>query len=563
MNESSLSDAAPMLQPSPEQFPTNDENGAGSQKGVPGEVGSFDITERVMKILKDITIKAPNLFQRVEQEVFPLIVNADDTVRGDVFRTIKTRFDLLMKDMRLLEARFSHFEIQTKLNTLAERQSTIMTPERVEKAKQRLMSPFLIDELQGDFEAIGIVGEYDIATVLYLIYQSARMKQPLHVIVKGMSSGGKTTVAHLVLSLLPGDCKLLLASISPRGFDYLDDALTRDKVVYIQEFEGLEAALSTLRVILSEGIATRAVVQTNPVTKSMETVIHSTNHKFVLVTTTTRNFIDHETENRLFCLYVNQKRSHLEKVSQRIRRRHVRKGKQATDDALEIQKLHQVMHKLLMPYEVEIPFADLISFPHSLARHNRDLEKFLRLIEMVAFIRQYQNVIVKRGDEKYVQAGIEDYRIAHRFLISCLREAFDQMPEGEAEVLRIAIRYSREVASESSMGSRGTVPITTRLIREEALKGDLDVGDQTKIGQTLKSLEFRGLVTSNDPLQQGSRRTYYVAEDVDVNDLGELIGIPSILLSQVTSPEELERRIASRASGPEQQQVKRARRVRK
>jgi hypothetical protein len=201
------------------------------------------------------------------------------------------------------------------------------------------------------------------------------------------------------------------------------------------------------------------------------------------------------------------------------------------------------MHRLLRELEVEIPFARYIEFPHSQARHNRDLEKFLRLIEAIAFVRQYQRTVVNRDGCEFIQAEIDDYRQAYELLPYCLGEAFDRLPEAEAAVLRIIIKSVKEVLNEGSSGSRGTIPITTRLVREEAEKGEFDVGDQTKIGHILKSLEYRGLLTSTDHPQQGSRRKYSLPDDVDLNEQGEFVGVPAVTIKQVTTPEDLAYRI--------------------
>jgi hypothetical protein len=507
------------------------------------EVPPESLGDQIIRILKSLHGYDTDLVQRIEKEVFPLLIDAETALRADAFRLIKRRFDLMAKELRSLEDHFARFEIIAKLNEASQRQKAVMTDERMEKALMRLQSPDFFDLLLQDLETLGLVDEQKNAIILFLIFQSARMTQPLHLVIQGVSSGGKTSTLKTVLMLLPEDGKLMVASASSRAFEYLPETMTRNKVVLIEEFEGLEATIATLRVILSEGNATRAVVQQNPFTKTFETIIHTTCHKFVMVTTTTKEFIDHEMANRLFRLEIDQTKTHLRNVSVMIRKRHVDKSKKREGERLEIQRLHQAMHKLLRELEVEIPFAAYIEFPHSQARHNRDLEKFLRLIEVIAFVRQYQRKVVERNGCKCIQAEIDDYRLAYTLLSSCLGEAFEKLPEAEAAVLRMIIKYVTEVLNEDSQATRGFIPITTRLIKEEAAKGEIDVGDQTKIGHILKSLEYQGLLTSTDPPQQGSRRKYNLPDDVDMNKEGDFIGLPSVTLDQVSTPEELVYRV--------------------
>lgn len=497
--------------------------------------------QQIAEAIRSLNRNVPDSLSRVEQEIFPLMLSLSDTARADAFRMVKRHFNLLSKDITHLEGRFERFRTKSWYKSLEERERAAMTPELLEHAMGRLKSPQFFELLASDLETLGLVGERENGAILYSIVVSTRTKKPLHAAVFGASSGGKTSTVKTVLSLIPANAQLTLTSASPRSFEYIDEGLIRDKVVFIQEFDGVKEAAPTLRVVLTEESATRAVVQTDPKTKQLKTEIRVSHHRFSLVTTTTLEFIDPETENRVFCLHVDQSRRHLKEVAMKILDQFTLNHEQEIEEQQNVKLLHHAIYRMLKPIPVYIPYSRFIRFPHSQPRHQRDLKKFLNLIRAIAFIRQYQKEVRFHRGKEYVEADLEDYRIAYGLIRHALAEAFEELPLPTRETLKLAVQYINDVHRGS--GHNADAQITTRAILKMAKHANVALGDQTKIGHILKTLEYLGYLESDSPVRQGSRRTYELAPGIGLDRSGELVGLSAPLFQEVSTPEDLKMHI--------------------
>ena len=79
----------------------------------------------------------------------------------------------------------------------------------------------------------------------------------------------------------------------------------------------------------------------------------------------------------------------------------------------KILRVHHTAQRLLRSLKVIIPYVKLIVFPASWLRGRRDNDRFLSLIEGIAFLHQHQRTIGTDGDAEYITASIEDYAMAY------------------------------------------------------------------------------------------------------------------------------------------------------
>jgi hypothetical protein len=504
--------------------------------------------QKAQRAIDSIDHKTIDIGQNMLDHVFPAMYGSSESELFDLFRAIEKRFKLSKKERNVMEGSFRMFIDQEDQKRIEDISLSDFPEEVRRQALERLRSDGVFPYLASDLDKLGLVGEQNNAVLFFLVGQSARMLRPLHAAVFGVSAGGKTSLVKTVLGLFPRQSTLIIASATTRAFDYLDPKFTRHKVVFVEEFEGMGDSLDSLRLVMSESNASRLVAVQNPSTNQWTAQISNARHTFSLVTTTTRSFIPPETSNRMLCLYIDQTKAHLNEVGQRILERHTLASKAAEQERESIRRLYQVMHLLLeLDVDVDIPFAKLIRFPFDQARHNRDLEKFLSLIEAIAFTRQHQKEIKTISRKKWVEADLTDYQIAYNLIPYALAEAVEELTKPEEDILRIAIVGVRAMMTEKKV-SREDAFFTTRLILEQSRRSSIDVGDQTKIGQVLKSLEFKGFVEGTGDKKQGSRRKYILALELDVDRHDCILGIQPSLMSQVSSPEELENEIRQAAS---------------
>ena len=86
-----------------------------------------------------------------------------------------------------------------------------------------------------------------------------------------------------------------------------------------------------------------------------------------------------------------------------------------------ITERHHFAQRLLEPVLVFNPYAEVLTFPASTLKTRRDHEKFLRLINAICFLYQYQRrrkQLTLDGGEtlEYIECTVADYRLAHELL---------------------------------------------------------------------------------------------------------------------------------------------------
>ena len=86
-----------------------------------------------------------------------------------------------------------------------------------------------------------------------------------------------------------------------------------------------------------------------------------------------------------------------------------------------------------------IPYAEHLTFPAASVRTRRDHERFLSLIEAVAFLHQFQRVTrtaSHKGKEvKYIEASVEDYAIAYQLALRVLWVSLDELSRWARELV--------------------------------------------------------------------------------------------------------------------------------
>jgi DNA-binding transcriptional ArsR family regulator len=118
-----------------------------------------------------------------------------------------------------------------------------------------------------------------------------------------------------------------------------------------------------------------------------------------------------------------------------------------------IKHKHWNAQRLLLPLPVVIPFAEAIEFPDQWMRARRDNARFLNLIEVSAFVHQYQ----RERRNGAIVAGIADYAVAYRLARTIL--------EGTLADLKLSLKeaYGKIRAL---FEEKGKPSLTRREIRE-------------------------------------------------------------------------------------------------
>ncbi|MHA1410043.1 MAG: hypothetical protein ACTSQY_07030 [Candidatus Odinarchaeia archaeon] len=177
------------------------------------------------------------------------------------------------------------------------------------------------------------------------------------------------------------------------------------------------------------------------------------------------------------------------------------------------------------------PYAEFLTFPTSKLKTRRDNEKFLRLINVVCFLHQYQRKIKKLKLEnneiiEYIECTPEDYKIAHELLSDgVLDNTLDDLPRPARKLLDLIKKYLSEKSR------RDTIPVDKiiferREIREYTSWSFAQIRNNFRI---LKDYEYIQVIKARN----GLANQYKLS--CNYSDLD--------FLNKILTPDELEKRI--------------------
>jgi hypothetical protein len=168
-------------------------------------------------------------------------------------------------------------------------------------ARELLSDPDLFTFLLADFKKAGLVGEKQNALAAYIVATSRVLEEPMNAVIKGGSSGGKNFLAKTVLKFFPADAIVAGSSVSEHAIDYAGPNRLAHKIVYIDEQTGLT---HPLRQLISEGRLVRLTSEMVEGVRVMQE--HVTQGPVACITTTTKNALAIDDENRNFSLFIDE-----------------------------------------------------------------------------------------------------------------------------------------------------------------------------------------------------------------------------------------------------------------
>ena len=332
--------------------------------------------------------------------------------------------------------------------------ATEITEERLEKAKQLLRDPRLIDRYK-DLCGAAYVGREEELVLLRLALTSRLFPWALWVIVFGPSGVGKNALLKAALGTVWPEDAEAFTRISPQYLLYRDRPLDH-RIITIYELAGAGEAMHILRTMRSEGRLRLGTVRGG----GME--INKSAEGAVVLSTTTADIIDHELATRVIHIGLNhdpalaravyqQKAAQVAgepTISTELRGDH-ENGSPAHDD--EEWRIFQIADHLIEPAEVIIPYATKLSenFPVDEERYMRVYDNMILLLQSSALLFQFQRPRDKQGR---IVADRRDYEVV--FPLRGVLGVSDTSPPEHILSFVDAIRRCRK---ESEPPTRGQV----------------------------------------------------------------------------------------------------------
>ena len=225
------------------------------------------------------------------------------------------------------------------------------------------------------------------AKILFLAYFTRILEKPVSVLVKGPSSGGKSTLLNTVLGYFPKETRHEYNGFSEKAIIH-SDKIYKNKVLAIHEYAGVSGNNGNvlLRQLLSENHITYEYTHPAP-DGSFTTKVKSKEGPTALFMTTTDKAIFDEDENRMVSLNIpndpEYNRSALIEISKSMNGRNT--------ERIDYANWHQLSHEFdQINKQFFIPFLEQLAHKVNVseARVKRDFAKAASLIGVNALLNR-------------------------------------------------------------------------------------------------------------------------------------------------------------------------------
>jgi hypothetical protein len=315
-------------------------------------------------------------------------------------------------------------QIKNKAPELPQR--PILAPTQITEAKEFLTAPLLLTRTNEMIGKAGMIGEVDNRLLMYLIFTSRKLNQPLHIVSLGASGTGKTHLQEKVSELIPEEDKIEITVLSENAFYYFGQRELKNKLILIEDLDGAESSLYPLRELQSKKRISKTIAHKN--TKGETRTIHLVVEGPVSVSgCTTKEQIYEDNANRSFLIYLDESKEQDNRIMEYQRKISARKVN--TEEENKIKELMQNVQRILEPIAIVNPFAELLSIPEEVLKPRRTNNHYLQFIEVITHYHQYQREqkVDKETGEIYIETTLEDVKEANKLLKEILLRKSDEL----------------------------------------------------------------------------------------------------------------------------------------
>jgi predicted transcriptional regulator len=315
-------------------------------------------------------------------------------------------------------------QIKNKSPELPER--PILTPAQITQAKEFLTAPALLTRTNVQIGKSGMIGEEQNRLLMYLIFTSRKLNQPLHIVSLGASGTGKTHLQEKIGELIPEEDKIEITTLSENAFYYFGQRELKNKLILIEDLDGAESSLYPLRELQSKKKISKTIAHKN--TKGEMRTIHLIVEGPVSVSgCTTKEQIYEDNANRSFLIYLDESKAQDQRIMNY--QRALSANKVNREEERKVAELLQNCQRLLEPIKVVNPYAEELKIPSEVFKPRRTNNHYLQFIEAVTFYHQHQReqkADIETG-EIYIETTLEDIASANKLMKEVLLRKSDEL----------------------------------------------------------------------------------------------------------------------------------------
>jgi DNA primase len=348
----------------------------------------------------------------------------------------------------------------------------------------------MFDEILADFETIGYTGEPMNKLLCYIAAVSRKMQEPLSVMIQSRSAAGKSFLQDTVLSMIPDEDYIKYTRLTDQALFYKDAKSLAHKILAIEELDGMNGAIYSIRSIQSSKKITIAYTGKDPATGKLKTEENTVEGPLMVFITTTQVDIDGETASRFVFISIDESVEMTEKILAKQRERHTMAGMIKSLESAKVIRKHKNANRLLKPLRVINPYAELLTFTAKSLRARRDHTKYLNLILAVAYLFQYQRKVRTMAHDgkriEYINVTLADIQRANEIAGEVLGRSLDELSPSSRKLLMLIKQMCEKVCKEKKITPK-EYHFSRRHIRDYSGWSDFQV--RTHIRQ-LEELEY-------------------------------------------------------------------------
>jgi DNA primase len=383
---------------------------------------------------------------------------------------LQVKSEILSKDLGKVLMKLEEIQAERISKALEpEDAAPKMTADERDAAMALLKDPRLLERVNEDLEACGLVGEETNKLVAYLATVSRKLAKPLGVMVQSSSAAGKSALMDAVLSFAPPEDLVQYSAMTGQSLFYMGETDLQHKVLAIAEEEGADRASYALKLLQSEGKLSIASTGKDPSSGRLTTHEYTVEGPSAILLTTTAIDVDEELLNRMVVLTVDESREQTEAIHRSQREDRTFEGLKRKLARQSRRAVHRNAQRLLAPLFVVNPYSLQLTFLANSTRTRRDHLKYHGLIEAIALLRQHQREVrsgvVEGRRVDYVEVELDDIATANRLASEVLGRTLDELPPQTRRLLFSVEEMVAGIAEEKGI-ERKHVRFTRRDVRE-------------------------------------------------------------------------------------------------
>jgi len=332
------------------------------------------------------------------------------------------------KDLSDITNELERYRLQQIEKTQAQKKQQVKILSEAEKAaaQEFLESKNLMQLTNELIGKSGVVGEEENRLIMYLIFVNRKREKPLHIISFGSSGAGKSHLQEKVAELIPDEDKIESTSLTSNALYYYGTYDLRNKLLLIEDMDGVSEILYALRELMSKSRITKIFPKKDE--RGMtRTVTITVNGPVTVAGCTTQEKVYEDNANRSFLIYINETAEQDEKIMEYQRKRSA--GTINTEEERNIKQLLQNTQRILQPVSVINPYAEQLIIPTQVFKPRRSNSHYLQFIEAVTFYHQYQREqkVDEATGEIFIETTLEDIAAANKLIKPILLRKSDEL----------------------------------------------------------------------------------------------------------------------------------------